>query len=253
MQIEAGGDKLARGISLARAVRESGRSLIVYDDSRVSQITPQFFEAAHWPSAAQSAPELGGRAPVLFVEHADQSWVIRHYYRGGMVGRFLVDRFPWSSVERTRAVREWDLLTEMRSLQLPVPAPVAAHVLRSGVWYRADLITECLPAVESLAQRFIASSLTMADWAAVGICIARFHELGFFHADLNAFNIQLDAAGAVYVLDWDRGARRAAGGWAQDNVARLERSLHKITTGGDQLLAPADWQVLVSAYRDAPT
>lgn len=251
MQIDSGGDKLARGIRLARAVRESGRSFIVYDDSRVSQITPEYFTAAHWPHAQASTPELGGRAPVLFVVHAEQQWVVRHYRRGGMLSGFLDDRFLWTGADRARPVREWDLLAEMHQRGLPVPLPIAAHAARAGVWYRADLITERLPAVESLAHRFSTATLARDDWAAVGATIARFHTQGYCHADMNAYNIQLDPAGQVYVLDWDRGSRRRRNTWQHHNLQRLERSLHKIARPGNVALQSDDWQALLQSYRAA--
>jgi 3-deoxy-D-manno-octulosonic acid kinase len=51
------------------------------------------------------------------------------------------------------------------------------------------------------------------------------------HADLNAHNVLLGNDGAVYVLDFDRGRIRPRGAWEQDVLARLRRSLVKVTTG----------------------
>ena len=65
----------------------------------------------------------------------------------------------------------------------------------------------------------------------MGQCIARFHRAGVFHADLNAHNVQIDAANRIFLLDFDRGrirGRRAAAG-GEANLARLHRSLTKIS------------------------
>ncbi|MEE4185316.1 MAG: 3-deoxy-D-manno-octulosonic acid kinase [Gammaproteobacteria bacterium] len=232
-----------------RAEREAGTSFIVYDAARVSEIGPEWFAAAHWPAAQRSQPAAtGGRAPVLFVQHGADHWAIRHYYRGGLAGAVLTDQYVYTGMRRTRSVREWDLLWYMRELGLPVPAPVAAHVVRGKVFYRADLITERLPNVTSLAERFIAGDLSDADWAAVGACIGRFHAHAFLHADLNAFNIQLNDAGDVFVLDWDRGGTTGLGGPLLGNLKRLQRSLYKLSARTGAALTGEQWQLLLQSH-----
>ena len=63
--------------------------------------------------------------------------------------------------------------------------------------------------------------------------LARFHRAGLDHADLNAHNILLDAAGNPWLIDFDRSRRRADGSWRQSNLDRLARSLAKLSGGGD--------------------
>jgi len=65
------------------------------------------------------------------------------------------------------------------------------------------------------------------------------------HADLNAHNILL-ADDAVYVLDFDRGRVRARGAWEQAVLARLQRSLVKVTAGLDPIRFGApQWEKLL--------
>ena len=52
--------------------------------------------------------------------------------------------------------------------------------------------------------------------------------MGVYHADLNAYNIQIDDSGKFFLLDFDRGEFREPGVWRQKNIARLHRSLQKI-------------------------
>lgn len=232
-----------------RAEREAGASFIVYDDAKVSQIAPEWFGAGHWPAVERSQPEAaGGRAPVLFVAHGGDEWAIRHYFRGGLAGAVLTDQYVYTGMRRTRSVREWDLLWYMRELGLPVPAPVAAHVVRGKVFYRADLITERLPGVKSLAERFVDRTLSDSDWAAVGACIGRFHAHAFLHADLNAHNIQLDAQGQVFVLDWDRGGTTGLGGPLLGNLKRLQRSLQKLSARTGASVTGEQWQMLLQSH-----
>ena len=65
-------------------------------------------------------------------------------------------------------------------------------------------------------------------WAAIGRCIRRFHDYGLCHADLNAHNILLRGDREVFLIDFDRCARRQPGMWRDANLARLRRSLDKL-------------------------
>ncbi len=234
---------------MARQVDATGSAAIVYDDSRVSHISHAMFDAGFWLDAHYADASRGGRGAVLFVKHAGSDWVIRHYYRGGLLGRLLRDRYAWNGAQHTRSFREWNLLAEMRAAGLPVPEPVAARFVRHGLLYTADLITERLPAVEGLAARLLSGTAGHRLWRAVGACIARFHAQGFCHADLNAFNIQAGNDGLIYILDWDRGSRRGGDRWQQGNLDRLQRSCRKLrdTRGGH--FSAADWQALLEGYR----
>jgi len=232
---------------VARRVETTGDGAILYDDALISQPAPALFEAAHWPGASL-AP--AGRGATLFVEHAGQSWAVRHYRRGGLVGRILDDQFLWTGQRRTRAFREWSLLAELLALGLPVPRPVAARYQRRGLIYTADLITLRLPDVEPLPARLAAGAGGSELWRSVGSCIARFHARGIWHADLSANNVQVDSRGRVFLLDFDRGRqRRPQPAWQQQNLKRLHRSLAKLRARDGIPFAAADWAVLLAAYQ----
>jgi 3-deoxy-D-manno-octulosonic acid kinase len=121
------------------------------------------------------------------------------------------------------------LLDTLHASGLPVPRPVAARYVRSGVVYRADLITEELPTRRTVAQALADAPLDAVTWQAIGANIGRLHARGVQHADLNAHNLLLGDDGAVYVLDFDRGRIRPRGAWEQDVLGRLRRSLVKVT------------------------
>jgi len=134
---------------------------------------------------------------------------------------------------------------------LPVPRPVAARYQRSGFIYRADLITARLPDVESFAGRLERGAVSAKVWSRVGECIARFHRAGVWHADLNAHNIQIDSAERIFLLDFDRGRIRVpARSWQQSNLARLHRSLAKISANSAAALqfSTEEWRCLIEGY-----
>ena len=137
---------------------------------------------------------------------------------------------------------------------LPAPQPLAARYLRSGPFYRADLLMRRIPAAETLAQRLARGTLDADSLAAVGATIARFHAAGVWHADLNAHNVLLNETG-VHLIDFDRGRRRAAGAWAAKNLARLRRSLLKLgaAQAGEVAFEQRLWQPLQQAYAAATT
>jgi 3-deoxy-D-manno-octulosonic acid kinase len=202
---------------------------MLYDASRMDQPDDGVFEAGHWAARGALESVAGGRGSVAFVRDGDRRWVIRHYRRGGFVASLLGDRYLYRGAARTRSYAEWRLLRQLREWQLPVPAPVAARYRRSGLFYRADLITEELPTRLTLAQALARGPLERGTWIEVGRCIAALHRRGVEHADLNAHNLLLGDDGRVYVLDFDRGRIRERGAWERRVLDRLGRSLRKVT------------------------
>ena len=87
-------------------------------------------------------------------------------------------------------------------------------------------------------------------WEHVGECIARFHAAGVRHADLTAHNLQIDGDDRIFLLDFDRGRFESGPGpWRERNLARLHRSLTKISNAGAVSFAPAAWTALLEGYR----
>ena len=113
-------------------VDQVGESMIVYDPALVRQISESLFDPARWPDATVVEGYSRGRGETLFISFEDQQWVLKHYYRGGFIGRLLNDQYLWRDQSRTRSFREWGLLDQIRQIGLPVPPPVAARCVRSS-------------------------------------------------------------------------------------------------------------------------
>ncbi|MBT8144580.1 MAG: 3-deoxy-D-manno-octulosonic acid kinase, partial [Gammaproteobacteria bacterium] len=109
------------------------------------------FEPRYWENANAVTGTAGGRGMVLFVDSGHEQWVLRHYRRGGLMTPVMDDRYFWSGLQNTRAVREFRLLHDLHERGLPVPRPVAARVCRDGLFYRADLLTVRIADARSLA------------------------------------------------------------------------------------------------------
>lgn len=190
-----------------------------------------------------------GRGEAWFISYRSRAWVLRHFRRGGLVGRFVADRYLGSDPEKSRSWKEWRLLAELYRRGLPVPRPVAASVQVEGMFYRADLMTELISEANSLADRLSKQPHPAEFWRSVGACIRRFHVQGVFHADLNANNILVNADDKVYLIDFDRGELRSTGAWKERNLQRLKRSLLKIQGNRSTFhFSDNDWSQLLQGY-----
>ena len=181
-----------------------------------------------------------GRGNTVFFSVNNQPLVLRHYYRGGLVRHLSKQHYIYTGMGRTRALREFDMLVHLHGSSLPAPQPYACRVQRHGVMYQASLITHRLPG-STLSERLLTQADASAQgplsdniWQAIGSAIARFHQAGVYHADLNAHNVMLDDERGVMLIDFDRSRVRplplqpASAGWCLDNLQRLARSLTKL-------------------------
>ena len=173
--------------------------------------------------------DIKGRQGLHLFTYHRQNLVLRHYYRGGAVARFISDSYLWCGLHRTRAIAELQTLCTLRQLDLPVPTPVAAHVRKEGCTYRADIVTRLIPETRSLSSRLAENSLSADTWHRIGTVIRQFHDNSCNHADLNAHNILLDGKESVFLVDFDRAVvGKNTGTTGRKNLARLQRSLLKL-------------------------
>ena len=234
------------GANATRILRDDGCA-ILYAPAAAPEISAHWFEPTWWEAQGRAKAADTGRGAAWFVGAPGVEWVLRHYRRGGAVARWVADRYLWLGLERTRPFAEFRLTQRAHALGLPVPRAVAARVLRAGPTYSGDLITERLPGVPCsnlVAQR----ALDAAGWRAAGACVARCHGAGLDHADLNLNNLLLDKTGAAHVIDLDRAVLRAPGGWSNANLARLRRSLDKLTADWTAADRDAAWRELMAGY-----
>jgi 3-deoxy-D-manno-octulosonic acid kinase len=218
------------------------------------QITESLFDPEFWRARGELAAVSGGRGAAWFIASGGREWVLRHDRRGGFIARFSRDRYVWAGEDRVRSFAEWRMLQHMALLGLPVPGPIAARYQRAGLVYRCDLITERIAGAQPLSVLLAARALPEAQWRAVGAVIARLHAAGVDHADLNAHNLLIDGAGAVSVIDFDRGRLRPSQGrWAAGNLHRLRRSLDKISRQlpPERWAAVPAWEWLMAGYAGA--
>jgi 3-deoxy-D-manno-octulosonic acid kinase len=171
-----------------------------------------------------------------------------------MVARALGDVYMWAGENRTRGFAEFRLLSQLRDLNLPVPAPIAARYVRSGLGYRGDLITRRIDNAVTFADLLKDARFDGETARRIGEEIAAFHAAGAYHADLNAHNI-LVTADRIWLVDFDRGALRAPNEvWRRSNLERLHRSCAKVLNASarvDYDFRASVWAPLLRAYEGA--
>lgn len=242
--IEASRQATAEGVILFDAAVPAQAGAGAFD--------PAWFEPAHW--RGRSSDVAGGRGSVSYVEAPFGSIVIRHYRRGGLVARLLGDFYFWSGEDRTRGFAEFRLLAQLRDLGLPVPAPIAARYVRSGLGYRGDLITRRIDNAMTFADLLTAGRFDGDIARRIGAEIAAFHAAGAYHADLNAHNI-LVTGDRIWIVDFDRGALRVPHEtWRRSNLERLHRSCVKVLSASPRVdldFREMVWKPLMQAYEAA--
>lgn len=239
---------------MTETVERTSTGAILYDRQIINQISEDRFLPGGWLHSELISGELGsgGRGNTYFVGNVPRQFVLRHFVRGGFFGRINKDRYFWTGENETRAFAEWRMLAKMADFDLRVPRPAAARYVRRGTFYRADIITVRIPDVRPLSTVIAEAVRGEEFWASVGAAINEFHSAGVFHADMNAYNLQIDAQDRLWMLDFDKGRLRQPGAWQQKTLDRLHRSLIKIRSREPGLnFGQREWQALLDGYFSA--
>ncbi len=183
-------------------------------------------------SASQT---LHGRGPVPVLTNPDgvgPPWVVRRYYRGGLM-RAFGDRFLRAG--RPRSFIEVENSAKMVELGFTTPRIVAGAVYPTGVLYRADLVTEFVPNARTLADVLFGNDESDAETdrderREALLCarhlIARLSKAGVRHRDLNAGNVLIAReAQQVHAILLDLDGCRVAGRSNPVDGGRLRRRL----------------------------
>jgi len=197
-----------------------------------NHINPDWFNKFYWQQQNALMGQSKGRNITWFIKNPNdeiksQCWVLRHYYRGGLMAKLVTDRFLFTGIKKTRCYKEVQLLQLMSDMGLPVPKPIAAMVSQKKMFYQADLLMEKIEA-KDLVAILSQSNLPISQWRAIGEVIANFHCHGIYHADLNAHNILIDKLNKVWLIDFDRCKKITIQQcWQKKNLQRLFRSFEK--------------------------
>ena len=73
------------------------RGAMLYDHSRVSNLTLEWFTPRYWESRGVLESTAGGRGAAWFFSADGKRYVLRHYRRGGLAARLSTDTTPFSA------------------------------------------------------------------------------------------------------------------------------------------------------------
>lgn len=190
-----------------------------------------------------------GRGKVHFFEHLGRNLVLRQYRRGGLVGGLVKRSYLWTGLNNSRPFCELKLLVEMQSLPVAACKPFAARIVRNGLVYQAQLITEQVADAHTLGELLQSSQVNNQVLRTTGEAVRSLHDENIHHADLNANNILISNGDAV-LIDFDRGRIRptALMDWRAANLSRLRRSIDKLQQRHGFEFSDEQWRCLLQAY-----
>jgi 3-deoxy-D-manno-octulosonic acid kinase len=226
------------------------RSYILHDEDIVGNLEPQHFDPVYWREGSKTEAVFGGRGGSLKIDLQGQAAILRRYLRGGMMASVSTDSYLWTGKLKTRPWREWSILKQALERDLPVPQPLGIYVRRTGLLYRAAIITAWIDDTETLAARLMRQPLNRETWVELGLLLQKFQELGFRHADLNANNLLINQQDQLFIIDFDKAERmKSLQDWQWLTLRRLQRSLDKIDHQHQLHYRSSDWQALIDGYQ----
>lgn len=213
-----------------------------------------FFRPEFWQQQGRILGSAKGRGTTWFVKSDDLVGVncaLRHYYRGGLWGKIVKDRYHFSSLDNCRSFAELRLLDQLYQAGLPVPKPIMAKVERVWGGYCGDLLSEKIENAQDLTALLQQTSLTNEQWQQIGQLIRRLHDVQICHTDLNAHNIlaqQSNEGLKFYLIDFDKCGEKSGDSWKPQNLQRLKRSFLKEEKRMGIRFSEENWKALLEGY-----
>lgn len=227
---------------------------IVSNKAFFSDIDERYFSASYWKEKQAITGQAQGRGTSYFFEHEGKQFVLKEYLRGGVIGKLIYNHYLYTQRSQARSIAEFNLLTWMNERGLPVPKAGGAVVVKASLFaYRASLISTKIEHAKDLGTQIRTEPLSEDMWTEIGVTIAKFHNLGVYHADLNCHNILIDEHQKIWLIDFDQGyVREKSEEWQQSNLQRLHRSLLKESQrAGPLSFTVKNWRSLVKGYCDS--
>jgi len=229
---------------------KSGSCFILQPQNSELEFSAQHFMTDYWRNRPGYDTIDGGRGGSCMIQLDDKRAILRRYHRGGFARNLLSDQYLWLGKLMTRPWREWQVLQRARRAGLPVPEPIAACACRSGLWYRAALMTVYLEDTEMLTRRLRREPLPSDCWQRLGLLLKQMHTAGVRHADLNSDNILIDSQDRFYLVDFDKARiMNRIGEWQWRPLYRLQRSIEKRNRIQRLHYDANDWQSMMDGYQ----
>ncbi|OED64519.1 3-deoxy-D-manno-octulosonic acid kinase [Vibrio splendidus ZS-139] len=226
---------------------------IWYDPELLAQVPEgdiaQIFEAEYWQQQDAISGSAQGRGITWFIQLDGIQAALRHYRRGGLFGKLVEDQYRFSDWESTRCAMELNILKALANAGVNVPKPIAARAIKSGLLYRADLMSERIPNAKDLVDVLVNGPIDADVYRRIGQEVRKMHDAGVNHTDLNIHNILLDDSQRVWIIDFDKCGHQAGDDWKEGNLNRLKRSFLKEVNKRQIQWQEPDWELLLQGYQ----
>ncbi|HCG7365727.1 3-deoxy-D-manno-octulosonic acid kinase [Vibrio sp. 1159] len=206
---------------------QDNNQVIWFDDEFITNPSQSIFDPEYWQSVNKIVGSATGRGTTWFVQLDTMQAALRHYRRGGLFGKLVKDQYWFSGWDKTRSAEEFQLLLTLIKAGVNVPRPIAARAVKSGLSYQADLLSERIPNARDLVSILQERSLSEDMYKKIGQEIAKMHNAGVNHTDLNIHNILIDDRDKVWIIDFDKCHLDASEQVKQYNLERFKRSFIK--------------------------
>jgi 3-deoxy-D-manno-octulosonic acid kinase len=208
--------------------------VIWFDESLISAEQVKYaFDAEYWQQQDRIVGSATGRGTTWFVELDTIQAALRHYRRGGLFGKLVEDSYLFFGDGKTRSYQEFELLKVLKKSGVNVPQPIAARVVKSGVTYKADLLSEKIPNARDLVAILQEKPLSKDMYRKIGAEIRKMHDAQVNHTDLNIHNVLIDEKNDVWIIDFDKCYQQVGCHWKKNNWDRLKRSFEKEAKKGN--------------------
>lgn len=220
---------------------------MIYNDGLIDDVS-KCFNNEYWRNENAIIGSAQGRGTTWFIQLSTVKAALRHYRRGGLFGKIISDRYFFTGYEKTRSIAEFHLLNHLKEMNVNVPTPIAARVVRKNITYQADLLSEKIPNAVDLVVVLQQRRLTNQELFDIGKEVKKLHKAQVNHTDLNIHNILINTDSKVWIIDFDKCYQQVGENWKDANLNRLLRSFRKEVNKHSILWSEDDWQLLLNGY-----
>lgn len=221
-----------------------------YNPHQLTEKVEEAFSIEFWQKEERIIGSAQGRGTTWFVQGENGEYALRHYFRGGLLGKIVRDQYIFTGWQQTRAFQELTLLSTLRKHDVNVPEPIAARVTKHGMSYRSDIMIGKISNAQDLVSLLIDKKvISLSTYESIGHQIRKMHEAGVNHTDLNIHNILIDQHDVVWLIDFDKCKQQRGERWKASNIARLQRSFAKEKELHNLSLSQGWFEALMKGYR----
>ena len=201
---------------------------IQYNPDVFDKFSSKLFNTDYISKEGLIKSEINGRGKTPEIEFEGRRLFLKHYIRGGFAAKISYDKYFFDSIASTRSVKEYNILNNLFSKELPVPKPAALQVIINKFTYTADLITCKIENVGTLHDFIMNSKMNSNLWDALESTLEKFYNENVYHSDLNSKNVLIDKNNNFHLVDFDNSYFFYEKKLFLKSIMRLERSLFKL-------------------------